>query len=58
LEYAYFPDTEKAEKLIIIADEEPNEDVVKYLDHIRDKFDLPISYRHFKLDTNELSDDY
>lgn len=58
LEYAYFPDTEKAEKLIIIADEEPKQDVIKYLDHIRDKFDLPISYRHFNLDTNELSDDY
>lgn len=58
LEYSYFPDTEKAEKLIIIADEEPNEDVLKYLDHIRDKFNLPISYRHFNIDTNELSDDY
>jgi len=58
LEYAYFPDTEKAEKLIIIADEEPNEDVKKYLDHIRNKFELPISYRHFNIETNKLSDDY
>lgn len=58
LEYAYFPDTEKAEKLIIIADEKPNQDVIKYLDHIRNKFNLPVSYRHFNLDTNELSDDY
>jgi hypothetical protein len=58
LEYAYFPDTEKAEKLIIVADEKPNETVIKYLDHIRAKFDLPISYRHFNIDTNKLSDDY
>jgi hypothetical protein len=58
LEYSYFPDTEKAEKLIIIADEEPNEDVIKYLEHIRSKFNLPISYRHFDLETNKLSDDY
>jgi hypothetical protein len=58
LEYAYFPDTEKAEKLIIVADEEPNAEVIKYLDHIRNKFDLPISYRHFNLESNELSDDY
>ncbi|MFZ5942163.1 MAG: hypothetical protein ACOYXB_16470 [Bacteroidota bacterium] len=58
LEYAYFPDTEKAEKLIIIADEKPNQDVIKYLDHIRNKFNLPVSYRHFNLDTNELSDDF
>lgn len=58
LEYAYFPDAEKAEKLIIIADEEPNNDVIKYLDHIRIKFDLPISYRYFNIEANELSDDY
>lgn len=58
LEYSCFPDTEKAEKLIIIADEEPNDDVIKYLDHIRNLFNLPISYRHFNLNTNELSEDY
>lgn len=58
LEYAYFPNTEKAEKLIIISDEKPNKDVIKYLDHIRDKFKLPITYRHFNIETNELSDDY
>ena len=58
LEYAYFPDTEKAEKLIIIADGKPDENVIKYLNHIRDKFDLPISYRHFNIETGELSDDY
>ncbi len=58
MEYAYFPDTDKAEKLIIVADEKPNPEVIKYLDHIRDKFDLPITYRYFNLDTNELSDDF
>lgn len=58
LEYAYFPDTEKAEKLVIVADEEPNDNVIKYLEHIRNKFELPISYRHFDLETNKLSDDY
>ncbi len=58
LEYAYFPNTEKAEKLIIVADEKPNEDVIKYLDHIREKFELPITYRHFDLDTGVLSNDY
>jgi hypothetical protein len=58
LEYAYFPDIEKAVKLIIVADKEPNEDVKKYLDHIRNKFDLPITYRFFDIETNILSDDY
>ena len=58
LEYAYFPENELAEKLIIIADDKPSENVVKYLNHIRSKFDLPISYRYFDLETNQLSDDY
>lgn len=58
LEYAYYPDTDKAERLIIIADEEPSESVKKYLNHIRNKFSLPISYRRFILDTNYLSEDY
>lgn len=58
LEYAYFPDTNKAQKLVIIADEKPKADVINYLDHIRTLFSLPISYRYFNLETNELSDDY
>ncbi len=58
MEYAYFPDWERAEKLIIVADEKPNTEVMKYLDHIRYKFNIPITYRCFNLVTNELSDDY
>jgi hypothetical protein len=58
LEYAYFPNREKAEKLIIIADEPPSEDVIRYLEFIRDKFSLPIFYRYFNLKTKELSCDY
>ncbi len=40
------------------AEENGRCEVIKYLDRIRNKFDLPISYRHFKLETNELSEDY
>ena len=58
IEYAFFPDTNKADKLIIVADEEPNENVIKYLNHIRTLFDLPISYKYFNFETNELSNDY
>lgn len=58
LEYAYFPATNKANKLIIVADEKPNEDVIKYLDYIRNRFGLPITYRHFNLEENVLSKDY
>lgn len=58
MEYAFFPNKDKAEKLIIVADEKPNDDVITYLEYIRNKFDLPITYRHFNLEKNELSDDY
>lgn len=58
MEYAYYPETEKAEKLIIISDKKPNRDTINYLKHIRNKFDLPVTYRSFDLEKNELSDDY
>jgi len=58
LEYAFFPNANKAEKLIIVSDEKPSEDVIKYLNHIRNLFDLPIVYKYFNLEENELSDDY
>lgn len=58
LEYAFFPDENKAEKLIIVSDEKPDESVIKYLNHIRTLFGLPISYKYFNLEKNELSDDY
>jgi indole-3-glycerol phosphate synthase len=58
MEYAYYPDKEKADKLIIISDNKPNEKTIDYLNHIRTKFDLPVTYRSFNLETNELSDDY
>jgi hypothetical protein len=58
LEYAFFPDENKAEKLIIVSDEIPNEDIIKYLNHIRTLFGLPIFYKYFNLEKNELSDDY
>ena len=58
LEYAFFPDENKAEKLIIISDEEPNEYVRKYIKHIRVLFKLPVFYKYFNLEKNELSKDY
>jgi hypothetical protein len=58
MEYAYYPGKERAEKLIIVADEEPDEDTIQYLDHIREMFNLPLTYRHFNLQTQELSEDY
>jgi len=58
LEYSYYPDQRKAEKLIIVAGEKPTNELIRYLTHIRKLFDLPISYRSFDLDTKTLSDDF
>jgi hypothetical protein len=58
MEYAYYPDFERAEKLIIIGDAKPDLDTIKYLDYIREKFALPVTYRHFDIVENELSLDY
>lgn len=58
LEYSYWPDLEKAEKLIIIADNAPDSQTKKYLAHIRKKFNLPIFYRFFNMETNILSEDF
>lgn len=58
MEYAYYPNSKKADKLIIISDGLPNKDTIDYLKFIREMFNIPISYRSFNLEANELSEEY
>lgn len=58
MEYSYWPDLERAEKLIIVSDNEPDLETQKYLAHIRKKFKIPIFYRFFNIEKNILSKDY
>lgn len=58
MEYAYFPSKERASKLIVISDQEPDPDLQHYLIFIRQKFKLPIYYRYFLLETEFLSKEY
>ena len=58
LEYAFYPQRQIAQKLIIISDTLPNNDTQKYLKHIRNKFYIPVFYRQFDLEKNELSKEY
>lgn len=58
LEYAYYPNEERASKLIIVSDSELDHATQKYLDLIRDKFNLPIVYKFFNLEDRTLSIDY
>jgi len=54
LEYTYFPNCVNANKLIIISHNKMNNDAEKYLKHLRKKFNLPIYYQQFNIDTNIL----
>ncbi len=58
LEYSYWPDLERADKLIIVSDNAPDSETKKYLTHIRKKSKLPIFYRFFDMEKNVLSHDF
>lgn len=58
MEYAFFPSYERAERLIIIADEKPNDEAIEYLQFIREKFRLPVYYRAFNIELEELSKEF
>ena len=52
MEYAYWADCERAKKLIIVGDTEPDAEAKKYLQHIRNKFSIPVYYRCFNHEKN------
>jgi len=58
MEYAYYPSEERAQKLIIVGDSPPEQESINYLDYLRDRFDLPVSYRYFDWETLNLSTDF
>lgn len=52
LEYAYWPDDERATELIIVSHLPTTKAAEKYLAVLRDRFGLPIFYRQFDLTKN------
>lgn len=54
LEYAYWPNVEKAKKLIIVSHLPPTESSEQYLMLLRKKFGMPIHYQQFCLKTETL----
>lgn len=58
LEYAYYPDTENAQELIIVSQNGIDEESQKYLNKLRAKFKLPIFYQQFNLASATLSEKY
>ena len=55
MEYAYYPDTKMADKLIIVAPEAADEYDRLYLHHLRERFGIPVWFRHYSFLTKELS---
>jgi sporulation protein YlmC with PRC-barrel domain len=58
MEYAYWPDSERAEKLIIVGRSPLDNDAARYIGYIRDKFRIPVYYRSLDMDNKILSKDY
>lgn len=58
LEYTFFPDTNKANKLYIIGDKTPNSEVAKYLNTLREITSLNVYYKCLDMENNTLSVDY
>ena len=58
MEYAYWPDLEKAEKLIIVGHSSLDDNAACYMRYIRDKFRIPVYYRSLDIDKKILSKDY
>lgn len=58
MEYAYWPDSDRAEKLIIVGRSPLDNDAVRYIGYIRNKFHIPVYYRSLDIDKKILSEDF
>lgn len=56
IEYSYWPDREIAKKLIIISPNKITNQAKKYLEHLRNKFNIPIYYQQFDYENSVLGD--
>jgi len=58
LEYAFWPNSENADEIIIVSQNDVTPDCITYLQKLRDKFELSIYYQQFDLVTAQLSEKY
>ena len=58
LEYNHYPNTNKANKLIIVTKSEPSESDIQYLSTLRTKYNLPVYYQYFDIKNSKLSEEY
>lgn len=55
MEYAYYPDQKKADKLFIVAPEPADKYDLQYMRSIRERFGIPVWFRHYSFITKKLS---
>lgn len=58
LEYSHYPNTKKADKLIIVTKHEPEKDDIQYLTGLRTVYNIPVYYQYFDMNKKELSKEY
>ncbi|MFW6029725.1 MAG: hypothetical protein ACOCRO_05670, partial [Halanaerobiales bacterium] len=58
MEYTFFPNEKRAQKMFIISDTPPNREVKSYLQLIRNNFNIPIYYKYFDFETEQLYGEY
>ena len=58
LEYNHYPNTNNADKLIIVTKHEPEKDDIQYLTGLRMIYKIPVYYQYFDMDKMELSKEY
>jgi hypothetical protein len=54
IEYAMYPDQQRAKKLVVVGDGEATSDDLGYLSHLRKKFGLPIYYQRWEAQSKTL----
>ncbi|MHB8679288.1 MAG: hypothetical protein ACYC7G_06090 [Rudaea sp.] len=54
LEYAFWPDENRAQELVIVSHVQITKTAEKYLAHLRKRFSLPVSYRQFSIKDDKL----
>ena len=57
LEYAHYPTGNRARRLVVVGDVLPTDDDRQYVSLLREKYQIPIYYRRFRWETNELEEE-
>lgn len=54
LEYSLYPNVQEAEKLVLVSHVAPSNELIGYLNHIKEFINIPFSYIHFDTEKEEV----